>query len=710
MAIRIFSPTSYKESKIYGLNSINTSGTTLDLPFTRATTKTRINKKGEIEDVPYNLLEYSEQFENAVWVKAGSAVITTNQGASPIGTITADRIVFTGNSSDSLTSSAVLKVGVTYNFSIWVKSNTGSNQDFKFSINDSTTRVTTTEWKRFNYTFTCSNVSEKIGVIANVTGQTLDVLIWGAQLSVGTDLRQYFQTTTRSNVPSIDFSSSVEGALRMEPSRTNILLNSETLSTQSVAVTNVAHTLSFYGTGTIVLSGAHSATLVGTGSTSRVVLTFTPTAGTLILTVSSNVKNAQLEVGAYETSYIETTSTSVLRNSDSFSLTNLLNNNIISRVEGSWYIEFVNNKSYTKDVDNIGLFLGDTVSGTTNSLFVNVGANGRLGAGAYIAGVKNDYVQTYENTIKILFKWDRTNLSIFVNGSKVYVQAFTATLFDFLGLSSLDIPRNIKSMWLSPTALTDKQCTEATFITEAFDSDYQTLLTTATSLGYSLPSTYQQRLQNSFVKTLKNYGIWNKLDILYVYATDASSNFALLNWKNPSLYQGTIAATSVIFEANQGFRATSAIANGAIFSPFNPATNAVQFQMNNASQYVYVNSFTSGTDIVSDANNNNRIRNRGTTNDLIINGATNSATISFTNVYPSMRSLHRPSFGNIIHFLNYTQGSGTFTSGSTIFSGNRRLFNGSVAQASMYAMGASLVNENNNFVSIFEGYKNSLGQ
>ncbi|WP_375699943.1 hypothetical protein [Pseudophaeobacter sp. TrK17] len=91
--------------------------------------------------------------------------------------------------------------------------------------------------------------------------------------------------------------------------RTNLLLNSDSLSTQVVAVTGVEHTLSYTGTGTVTLSGA--ATVgpligVGSGEASRVSLSFTPSAGSLTLTVSDDVQNAQLETGPYATDYIST--------------------------------------------------------------------------------------------------------------------------------------------------------------------------------------------------------------------------------------------------------------------------------------------------------------------------------------------------------------------------------------------------------------------
>jgi hypothetical protein len=79
----------------------------------------------------------------------------------------------------------------------------------------------------------------------------------------------------------------------------NLMLNTDTLSTQAVTVAAVAHTLSFYGTGTVTLTGTSTAgPLVGTGVSDLVSLTFTPTAGTLTLTVSGSVTSAQLAEGS----------------------------------------------------------------------------------------------------------------------------------------------------------------------------------------------------------------------------------------------------------------------------------------------------------------------------------------------------------------------------------------------------------------------------
>jgi len=78
--------------------------------------------------------------------------------------------------------------------------------------------------------------------------------------------------------------------------RKNILVNTEALATQTRAVRAVGHILSFWGTGTVTLSGVSTAgPLVGTGAGNRVYVEFTPTAGNLTLTVSGTVTKAQLE-------------------------------------------------------------------------------------------------------------------------------------------------------------------------------------------------------------------------------------------------------------------------------------------------------------------------------------------------------------------------------------------------------------------------------
>lgn len=108
----------------------------------------------------------------------------------------------------------------------------------------------------------------------------------------------------------------------IENAATNILLNSATVANQGITVTAQKYTISFWGTGTVTLSGAHAAAVVGTGTT-RKVYSFTATAGTLTLVISGTVTKGQVEANAdgVATSYIVTVGSAVTRAADTFGCT-----------------------------------------------------------------------------------------------------------------------------------------------------------------------------------------------------------------------------------------------------------------------------------------------------------------------------------------------------------------------------------------------------
>lgn len=85
-----------------------------------------------------------------------------------------------------------------------------------------------------------------------------------------------------------------------------------------------------------------------------------------------------------------------------------------------------------------------------------------------------------------------------------------------------------------------------------FGPTYQDVLDEATNLGYVCPTDPQKDLQNDLIKTLQDNEVWAKLDVFYMFATDGDSDFATLNWIDPTAHQIT-KVSSPGFTTNQGF-------------------------------------------------------------------------------------------------------------------------------------------------------------
>ena len=114
----------------------------------------------------------------------------------------------------------------------------------------------------------------------------------------------------------------------------------------------------------------------------------------------------------------------------------------------------------------------------------------------------------------------------------------------------------------------------------AFDADYQAVLTKANTEGYTIPSSAQQTLQNTLVEDLKTAGVWSKLDIFYVFATDGDSDYATLNWKAPSSFQAT-KVNSPTFHTDEGFQGDAT--SSYLDTNFNPNTHSTASSQNSIS-------------------------------------------------------------------------------------------------------------------------------
>lgn len=191
-----------------------------------------------------------------------------------------------------------------------------------------------------------------------------------------------------ADVPRIDYAPESGGCLGflVEGAATNFLVQSEQLSSQSVAVENTDYTLSFRGPGQIVLSGAYSATVTGEGAyPARTVLSFKPDAGILTLTVSGICRYAQLERNAYATSWVATTDTATTRTEDAVSITGANFSSWYNQDGGTFLVQYM----LGDKLDNIRsiALLGDTSTGDQISFFA--GAAGNM-AGGYVTFRSNN--------------------------------------------------------------------------------------------------------------------------------------------------------------------------------------------------------------------------------------------------------------------------------------------------------------------------------
>jgi len=313
-----------KSNNLLAYHKANNNFYADELTFARASTGTIVNSDGLIEEVPYNLASYSEQFDNAAWDEAG-VTISANDTTSPDGTTNADKFLETAvngihliNNTSPITASATSTASVFYkkgtrryfSIKILIGSNsytqvfdsegltTGGN-----SSNGLTNVVTKIEdygngWVRASVagtsasgtsTYIIVGLSNSLNPTFNPTnynptyqGSVTDYgYFYGAQINSGSTAKTYFPTTTRLNVPRVDYLNNANGSLLLESQRTNGVVNSNVFT-------------SWFKSGTVTVTANYGVS--PTGETNSSLVNFAAASNRLYLSSGLSYANDTISI------------------------------------------------------------------------------------------------------------------------------------------------------------------------------------------------------------------------------------------------------------------------------------------------------------------------------------------------------------------------------------------------------------------------------
>jgi len=164
-----------------------------------------------IEGTATNVCLRSEDFGNALWQVDNSGatnpVVSTVSQTAPNGASTVNRVTLnkTGGTFSRLYQAITGTAGQTYTLSVWMKANTANggaatqNVSLRIGGSNGVNCVVTTTWQRFThpaFAITGTDANFQLLLWDNVPAndETADVLVWGAQVELGSGASSYIPT------------------------------------------------------------------------------------------------------------------------------------------------------------------------------------------------------------------------------------------------------------------------------------------------------------------------------------------------------------------------------------------------------------------------------------------------------------------------------------------------------------------------------------
>jgi hypothetical protein len=540
-----------------------------DFTFSRSTTGTYTDSDGYIQEMPYNKLLQSNTF-NTSWSNSGTTETSGQSGYD--GTNNAwlleksqsDGYIYQNISqSNTQTISVYAKSGSIGGIQIYINAGTTRFQNYNLdngtligtgdnesssienvgggwyrcivTINDSATRI------RF---YPTTNTGDKSGTSGSI-------YIQNAQLVKGTSAKTYFPTTTRLNMPRVDYLNNSNGSLILEPQRSNLITYSSAFdnaawnkSGASIVsgklspsgdtnafklVENTANSLHFIesinigGTGvktfTIFVNakevskigirdafstGAYTSFDLTTGSViteflsngtisqygndfyrisitqpsytgnSRFQIFLLPdsyVSGSLLVSYLGDgvsgldIYGSQAELGSYPTTLINTSGSSVTRNADACSLTNVADR--IGQTEGTMFLDFVlDSVDGTLDF-RFQLYGNNSVN---NWVFVGM-TNGDIRA--YVNDTTNQFDSSFSGVVgtryKLALAYKENDFAFYANGIQKSVSTSgtipsldSVSLGDSVTSANMVVKESVNQVQIYNTRLSNSELAELT--------------------------------------------------------------------------------------------------------------------------------------------------------------------------------------------------------------------------------------------------------